>query len=85
MAMGCRLSRDTGTPVTARTIDVGPGGMRVHSDRPLRIDEVLDFDLDGEIHVSGRARVMREQTYRVYAIRFEGLGAPEERRLRGLL
>lgn len=72
----CNLSRRNGSVVSGRTLDVGAGGMRIATERPLGIDEVLDFELaaDGTGPVSGRARVMREHTWRVYAIRFERLG-----------
>jgi hypothetical protein len=83
--LGCRLSRAAGgSSISARTIDVGPGGMRIATDRPLRVDEVLDFLLSPETPspVVGQARVMREQTYQVYAVRFERLPAGEEHHLR---
>jgi hypothetical protein len=84
VALGCRLSRAAGgSAIAAETVDVGPGGMCVHTDRPLRIDEVLDFLLDPDTSspVVGQARVMREQTYRVYAMRFERLPAGEQHHL----
>jgi hypothetical protein len=87
VALGCRLSRAAGgSSISARTLDVGPGGMRIATDRPLRVDEVLDFLLSPETPspVVGQARVMREQTYRVYAMRFERLPAGEEHHLRQL-
>jgi len=55
-------------------MDVGPGGMRVHTTRPLAVDELLEFELPDRARVNGRARVLREQAYRVYALRFEKLG-----------
>ena len=67
----CKLSRRLGSPIEARTLDVGPGGMRVATKRPLATDEVLEFDL--QLGAQGRARVLREQTYGVYALRFERL------------
>jgi hypothetical protein len=60
--------------IEARTLDLGPGGMRVHTNRPLGVDELLDFELPEHPNVQGRARVLREQAYRVYALRFEKLG-----------
>lgn len=76
----CQLHRRTGKVVEARTVDVGPGGMRVHTSRPLGVDETLEFELPERARISGRARVLREQGYRVYALRFERLGddAPAE-------
>jgi PilZ domain len=72
---GCTLSRRFGAPVQGRTVDVGPGGMRVATQRPLSTDEVLDFELPPPSGpgVSGRARVLRQQGYGVYALRFERL------------
>lgn len=70
----CTLRRERGTPVVCTTLDLGPGGMKVTTDRPLAVDEVLDFDLPltaDETH--GSARVLREQGFRVYALRFESI------------
>jgi hypothetical protein len=69
----CQLHRRTGKVVEARTLDVGPGGMRVHTNRPLGVDETLEFELPERARISGRARVLREQGYRIYALRFEKL------------
>jgi PilZ domain-containing protein len=72
---GCTLSRRFGAPVQGRTVDVGPGGMRVATQRPLSTDEVLEFELPPPTGpgVRGRARVLRQQPYGVYALRFERL------------
>src|SRR4051812_9214520 len=70
----CILSRKTGKMIEAKTMDIGPGGMRVHTNRPLGIDELLEFELPERARINGRARVLREQAYRVYALRFEKLG-----------
>lgn len=68
------LVRRRGGPVAGHTEDVGPGGARIVADRPLSIDEELDFDLVlGDVTVSGRARVLREQAAQRYALRFEQL------------
>ena len=72
------LSRAKGGPVSARTIDIGSGGMRIASGRPLRVDELLDLALpldDGATAVSGTVRVMREEPLNVYGLRFEQLAA----------
>ena len=77
IAVDCTLHRRTGSPIAARTVDLGPGGMCVTCNRPLAADEVLHFDLplaDGGV-VDGEARVLREQGYQVYALRFEALPA----------
>ena len=68
-----------GNPVSAWTLDLSTGGARVAADRPLRVDETLDFDLvsiDGT-HVRGGCRVLREHAGRTYAVRFERLGDRE--------
>ena len=85
LAVDCVLRRGKGSPIVARTVDVGPGGMSVSCERPLATDEVLHFDLplhDGE--VDGDARVLREQAYHVYALRFEALPEPARAQLRAL-
>src|SRR3954452_8933887 len=76
VSLGVTLARTKGTPLATRTVDVGVGGMRVSADRPLTIDERLNFDLvlAGGSHVNGRARVLREERRSVYALCFEGLG-----------
>ena len=70
MAVECTLKRAKGAPIRCETVDVGPGGMAVCSDRPLAADELVAFDLEA---VQGQARVLREQGYHVYALRFEAL------------
>ena len=69
----CTLARPRGNPVQAVTRDVGPGGMCVVTDRPLSMDEELEFDLapDEPGHPHGRARVVRQQRANCYALRFE--------------
>jgi hypothetical protein len=71
----CTLSRRLGAPVHGRTVDLGPGGMRVATQRPLSTDEVVDFELPAPAGpgVRGRARVLRQEVYGVYALRFERL------------
>jgi hypothetical protein len=71
--MECRLARRRGNPVQAVTQDVGPGGMSVVTDRPLTMDELLEFDLAPEEpgHPHGHARVVRQQRANCYALRFE--------------
>jgi hypothetical protein len=72
VALPCTLRRPTSSPIWAETIDVGEGGMSVRATRPLREDETVEFDL-GDTDVSGRARVLRHNSPRVYGLRFEGL------------
>jgi PilZ domain len=77
LQLTCTLTRRKGGPIDGRTLDLGPGGMRVTTNRPLAIDEVLHFHLPfEEERLDGDARVVREHGPNVYALRFEGL-APE--------
>ena len=82
--LDCHLHRRTGKMIEARTRDLGPGGMRVHTNRPLGVDETLEFELPAHPRINGRARVLREQGYRVYALRFEALPAAASERLAGV-
>jgi c-di-GMP-binding flagellar brake protein YcgR len=70
----CTLHRRNGSPISGRTVDIGPGGMCVCTSRPLAADEVLRFELPHGI--DGRARVLRQQGHDSYAVRFERLGEP---------
>jgi hypothetical protein len=70
IAMECILQRAKGAPIRCETVDVGPGGMAVCSDRPLATDELVSFEIPT---VRGQARVLRERAYHVYALRFEVL------------
>ena len=72
LSLSCTLRRPTSSPIWAETIDVGEGGMSVRATRPLREDETIEFDL-GDADVSGRARVTRHHSPRVYGLRFENL------------
>jgi len=80
VALPCTLRRSTSSPIWAETIDVGEGGMSIRASRPLREDETVEFDL-AEAEVSGRARVVRHGSPRVYGLRFEGLQGPVRERL----
>jgi len=72
LVVPCTLRRQKGKAIHCETIDLGEGGMAVASDRPLAPDELVVLDLPA---VRGRARVLREQAYHVYALRFETLQA----------
>ena len=72
MVVPCTLHRPKGKAIHCETIDLGEGGMAVASDRPLAPDELVVFDLPA---VRGQARVLREEAYHVYALRFELLQA----------
>jgi hypothetical protein len=80
--MTCTLHRRSGTPITGRTVDVGPGGMCVCTSRPLAADEVLRFELP--TGVDGLARVLRQQGHDMYAFRFERLAEPARAELNRL-
>ena len=83
LEMECTLHRRSGSPITGRTVDLGPGGMCVATKRPLAADEVLTFELPPRI--SGRARVLRQQGYDSYAVRFESLADPARDALSALV
>src|SRR4051812_39959772 len=85
VSLPCTLRRRIGSPISAQILEVGPVGMRVSSPRPLAPDEMVEFDLpDVEMRISGHARVIRQQRLNVYALRFEGLPPPMERRLHAI-
>jgi hypothetical protein len=74
IALPCTLRRLKGSPIAAKTLNLGSGGMLVTTARPLAIDEQVDFDLaDLEMPISGHARVLRQQLHDVYALCFERL------------
>src|SRR5689334_19053683 len=63
VALPCVVGRRSGSAIDARTVDLGAGGMRIATARPLATDEVLEFGLvlgDAE-RVDGRARVLRQE------------------------
>ena len=74
IALECTLHRRTGKVIEATTLDLGPGGMRVKGNRPMSVDEVFEFELPDRARINGRARVVGERGYRVYALRFDKLG-----------
>ena len=84
LAKECTLFRYTGSPISARTVDVGPGGMCIKSSRPLAMDEVLAFDLELPPYINGRGRVLRQQSGDTYALRFEVLTDPVRAELNAL-
>ena len=57
--------------------------MCVATKRPLSADEVLNFELPPRI--SGKVRVLRQQGYDSYAVRFEALAAPAREEIEGLV
>jgi hypothetical protein len=79
----CTLTRDKGGPIAATTVDLGPGGMCVRCERPLAEDELIEFAIPGRTF-DGRARVLREQKYKVYALRFEEIADTQREALTAL-
>lgn len=79
--LDCLLTRRKGSPVAGHTLEVGPAGMCVETERPLGVDEVLHFDVAG---VDGDARVLREHAPNVYALRIEAIEDGAAARLRDL-
>ena len=79
-----RRRKGHGNPVLGQTIDLSTGGARVSAARPLKVDELLEFDLscDGQTHVCGECRVLREHVGQTYAVRFERLDGEEQARRR---
>jgi PilZ domain len=72
--VACTRRRQTGSAIPAETVDLGPGGMCVSTSRALASDEVLRFDLSLADHpLDGEVRVLRQERYGVYALRFERL------------
>jgi hypothetical protein len=84
IALPCTLSRRSGSAINAETVNLGPGGMRIRTPRPLALDEVLSFDIP-EQAVDGRARVLRQEGVSTYALRFESLVEPARERLSALV
>lgn len=87
VSLGVTLTRaGAGAAVEGRTHDLGPGGMRVATRRPLRVDEQLAFAvaLDDGTRVSGRAHVVREHACDVYGLRFDRLAPGDGERLEAL-
>ena len=72
LAVQCTLQRRMGSPIPAQTIDLGPGGMRVESPRPLSADDEVDYVIPIDIlPVIGRALCMCHQWRHIYSLRFE--------------
>jgi hypothetical protein len=84
--MPCTLSRTAGSPIASRVLDLGMGGMRIHSQRPLGVDESLSFNVQhGGECIQGRVRVVCQEYSTVYALRFERLCESDERLLKNLV
>ena len=64
-----------GAELAGRTHDLGPGGMRVETKRPLNAGEELAFvlALEDGTRLAGRAHVVRQHAGHVYGLRFDRL------------
>ena len=69
------LHRRTGKMIEAQTLDIGPGGMRVNTNRPLarRRDARVRAARPRRASTAAPA-CCASSGYRVYALRFEKLG-----------
>jgi hypothetical protein len=86
VSLRCTLARGAGSPIRACAIELGPTGMRVATERPLAVDETVEFDLPcGDVCISGHARVIRQERPDVYAMRFEALRQPMARCLQDVV
>jgi hypothetical protein len=86
ISVRCTLTRAAGSPIGARTIDLGTTGMRVATERPLAVDEMVAFELPcGDVSIRGQARVVCQERPDVYAIRFGPLQQPMARCLRDVV
>jgi hypothetical protein len=76
VVLDVHLGRKVGNEVLAHTRDLSTHGACVVSDRPLRVDEELTFDVElpaSHEHLHILARVLRHQQSKTYALRFEHL------------
>ena len=86
VSLRCTLTREAGSPISARAIALGPTGMRIATERPLALDETVSFDLScGEVRIRGDARVVCQERPGLYAVRFGRLSPPMEGRLRDVV
>ena len=86
ISLRCTLTRRAGSPIGARTLDLGTTGMRVATERPLAVDELIAFDLTcGDVIIRGHARVVRQERPDVYGVRFGSLGQPMARCLQDVV
>jgi c-di-GMP-binding flagellar brake protein YcgR len=88
VALDVSLERRVGNDVHAQTRDLCAHGAQVVSERPLRIDEQLLFDVEVPAthrHLRLTARVLRQSQTKLYALRFEQLDAATQRSIDELL
>jgi hypothetical protein len=85
VSLDCTLARGAGSPIRARTIDLGSTGMRIATERPLALDETVSFDLlCGDVRIRGHARVVCQERPDIYGVRFEALQPATARSLQEL-
>jgi PilZ domain len=88
VSLEVHLSRRVGNDVLAQTRDLCAHGAQVVSERPLRVDEELLFDVElptTHEHLRLTARVLRQHRVTLYALRFEHLDAEKQRSIDALL
>jgi PilZ domain len=84
--LDAQLERRIGNSVPAQTRDLCTHGARIVTQRPLRVDEELTFDVELEAtHLRVGARVLREHHHSTYALRFERLDPEDQRAIDALL
>lgn len=86
LALPCTLCRAAGASIPSEVLDLGISGMRVHSQRPLGLDESLAFTVEhaGDC-LRGNVRVVCQERPTIYALRFERLPEPDARVLKSLV
>lgn len=85
VAVACALRRRNGRAIAAQTLNLGRGGALLRAERPLSIDETLEFELaELDRRIATPARVLRHEGHHIYALRFEQLPELMEDRLREL-
>lgn len=83
ISLACVLARAAGSPISARTIELGTTAMCVVAERPLALDETLSFELSGDDgRIAGQARVVCQERSDAYRLRFARLSEPMARSLR---
>lgn len=87
VSLACLLTRAAGSPITARTTELGATGMRVVTARPLALDETVDFQLGDadDAAIAGRARVVCQERPDAYMLRFAAVAEPMARRLQDVV
>lgn len=86
VSLACLLTRAAGSPITARTTELGATCMRVVTARPLALDETVDFQLgDTDAAIAGRARVVCQERPDAYMLRFAAVAEPMARRLQDVV